>query len=248
MFEGLDALTEKEKDTLRLIACGHDAKSAARELDLSVHTINERLRAARRKLNVTSSREAARVLLENDIPAPENPVYKEMGDANAASVADLTPIKQPSRNAAFWIGGISMSLITATIALALSNPDLIASRDTETPSTEIALADVERERAARTWLALVDKGDWQGSFDAAGRAFRAPNTVATWQAAAEQARGPLGAVISREVIGLQTVAVPPRGYQVVRFHTDFADRDGVIESVTLERENDVLRVVGYFIT
>ena len=56
MAEQLDTLTDKEKETLRLIVRGHDAKTAARELGLSVHTINERLRAARRKLDVTSSR------------------------------------------------------------------------------------------------------------------------------------------------------------------------------------------------
>ena len=44
------APTEKEKQTLRLIVRGHDAKSLARHLGLSVHTVNERLRDARRKL------------------------------------------------------------------------------------------------------------------------------------------------------------------------------------------------------
>ena len=61
--DGVRALTEKEKQTLRLIVRGHDAKSSARDLGLSVHTINERLRDARRKLAVSSSREAARMLL-----------------------------------------------------------------------------------------------------------------------------------------------------------------------------------------
>lgn len=54
--QGIDALTEKEKQTLRLIVRGHDAKSVAVTLGLSVHTINERLRDARRKLAVSSSR------------------------------------------------------------------------------------------------------------------------------------------------------------------------------------------------
>lgn len=66
MTTGLDALTEKEKQTLRLILRGHDAKSAARELALSVHTVKERLRDALRKLGVTSSREAARRLLAEE--------------------------------------------------------------------------------------------------------------------------------------------------------------------------------------
>ena len=40
MAHALGELTEKEKETLRLIVRGHDAKSMAAEFDLSVHTIN----------------------------------------------------------------------------------------------------------------------------------------------------------------------------------------------------------------
>jgi DNA-binding CsgD family transcriptional regulator len=39
--EGFGALTEKEKQTLRLIVRSHGAKSIACSLGLSVHTINE---------------------------------------------------------------------------------------------------------------------------------------------------------------------------------------------------------------
>ena len=80
--QGLAALTEKEKATLRLIVRGHDAKSIARTLDLSVHTINERLREARRKVAVSSSREAARLLFEAEdraIAHPESPEDTAMG-------------------------------------------------------------------------------------------------------------------------------------------------------------------------
>ena len=56
MTEGYQSLTEKEKQTLRLVVQGYDAKSMARHLGLSVHTINERLRYARRKMAVSSSR------------------------------------------------------------------------------------------------------------------------------------------------------------------------------------------------
>lgn len=64
MRDGLYALTDREKETLRLLLIGHDAKSIAGRMGLSVHTINERLRDARRKLDVSSSREAARLLAE----------------------------------------------------------------------------------------------------------------------------------------------------------------------------------------
>ena len=48
MNTAIETLTEKEKQALRLLVSGHDAKSMARQLGLSVHTINERLRDARR--------------------------------------------------------------------------------------------------------------------------------------------------------------------------------------------------------
>ncbi|WP_267389223.1 helix-turn-helix transcriptional regulator [Sphingomonas sp. GC_Shp_3] len=72
MSEALRTLTEREKETLRLLVAGHDAKSIARSLGLSVHTVNERLRDARRKLRVSSSREAARLLIEaeGEFPKP----------------------------------------------------------------------------------------------------------------------------------------------------------------------------------
>jgi DNA-binding CsgD family transcriptional regulator len=72
MSEGYRALTEKEKQTLRLLVSGYDAKSMARELGLSVHTVNERLRDARRKMAVSSSREAARQLHKAELGPPPN--------------------------------------------------------------------------------------------------------------------------------------------------------------------------------
>ncbi|WP_225207021.1 helix-turn-helix domain-containing protein [Novosphingobium huizhouense] len=58
----LDALTEREREILRLLAGGHTVKSIAAELGRSEASINERLRDARRKTGVGSSRELARLL------------------------------------------------------------------------------------------------------------------------------------------------------------------------------------------
>lgn len=86
--ESIESLTAKEKETLRLMVRGHDAKSMARELDLSVHTINDRLREARRKLGVTSSREAARLVFEYEGAAPENLADKQLRDASSIATTD----------------------------------------------------------------------------------------------------------------------------------------------------------------
>jgi DNA-binding CsgD family transcriptional regulator len=65
-------LSAKEVEVLALIAQGHDAKSAARELTLSTHTIYERLRRAREKLGAANSREAARLFFAHDRTAEAN--------------------------------------------------------------------------------------------------------------------------------------------------------------------------------
>ncbi|MEQ1496973.1 MAG: helix-turn-helix transcriptional regulator [Novosphingobium sp.] len=55
-------LTDKEVEVLRLLAAGHTVKSIAFGLGRSETSINERLRDARRKTGVGSSRELARLL------------------------------------------------------------------------------------------------------------------------------------------------------------------------------------------
>ena len=67
MLEDSDAfdlgrLNEAERQVLYLLAEGHTAKSIANELDSTPAAVNERLREARRKTGVGSSRELARLL------------------------------------------------------------------------------------------------------------------------------------------------------------------------------------------
>lgn len=73
------SLSEREREALRLLFAGHNAKSAANALGLSVHTVNEPLREARRKLGVSSSREAARLLCATDAEVPKFLGHKDIG-------------------------------------------------------------------------------------------------------------------------------------------------------------------------
>ncbi len=77
----IEQLSEKEKVVLRLLLRGYDAKTAAYELDITPNSLNERLRAVRKKLKVTSSREAARIFAESEKNGPKNFGYKEFGIA-----------------------------------------------------------------------------------------------------------------------------------------------------------------------
>jgi DNA-binding CsgD family transcriptional regulator len=68
----LDDLSEREKLLLRLLAEGHTVKTASALSGDTTNAANELLRSARRKLGVASSREAARLLTENEYGAREN--------------------------------------------------------------------------------------------------------------------------------------------------------------------------------
>lgn len=243
MGEGCDALTEKEKETLRLMVRGHDAKSMANTLSLSVHTVNERLRAARRKLDVTSSREAARLLFESESGTDENSVDESLGDAPEGQSSHKPPILKRAPKMPLLIGAIIMSLIAA--ALLLSTP--LAVDQSGSADTAITVRDAELELAARRWLELGDAGEWQASFDAAGQAFREVNTVAGWTEASRQVRVPLGEVVSRNLATIRFMNAPPKGFQEVTFHTRFANRADAVETVTLVNENGEWKVVGVLI-
>lgn len=86
-----DQLTEKEREALRLLGAGHDAKSGAQVLAISPHAFNARLKEARRKLGVASSREAARLLQAAE--AHSGLSLKNGPDTAPANTTEATPQK-----------------------------------------------------------------------------------------------------------------------------------------------------------
>lgn len=64
----IQKLTERQKQCLRLVIRGLEVKEIARELSIGPAAVVERLRAARRLLDVESSRDAARLLAEHEAP------------------------------------------------------------------------------------------------------------------------------------------------------------------------------------
>ncbi|MEC3948919.1 helix-turn-helix domain-containing protein [Sphingobium sp. HWE2-09] len=240
-------LTEREKQTLRLMVRGHDAKSIARDLGLSVHTINERLRDARRKLAVSSSREAARLLL--DAEAGSDPHYlgdKQIGEDHSIEGVNegSAPIDGAGRTdsrSRIIIGATLMTLSLGLLALAMM-PNATTPAPSSSAMTQTA--DPAVVDAARQFLMLVDQGRWDDSYNATGAAFRKLNTAKVWADMSEKVRPPLGAVQSRTLLSQQDLPAPPSGYQVVKFRTDFANKAQAIETVSLEREGGAWRVVG----
>ena len=258
--EAVEALSEKEKQTLRLIVRGHDAKSTARTLGLSVHTINERLREARRKMSVSSSREAARLLLEIERPNPSAPTPNVLGDSvlgEDSNGSDPKEGRTPTLGAGWrhrrtWIliGVLMMTLTLGLLALA-AMPQTATTPTATTPTASSATAEPAHDRhvvdAARTWLELVDEGQWNESYRATGAAFRRINTAEVWATTSEKVRVPLGAVLSRTFISQQNLPAPPAGYEVVKFRTHYANKPDAVETVSLDREGGEWRIVGVMI-
>ena len=245
----IDTLTDKEKQTLRLIVRGHDAKSAARELELSVHTINERLRTARRKLDVTSSREAARLLLEHENGTDKNSVYEALGDAVLAAHPDDRGVSNLGAHKALIAGVIIMSPILLIISLALVSPGSPATETAASSATVITevTTDTDKEQVAREWLKLVDDGNWRASHDATSTRFRQVLNLGAYMEAFEAARAPLGRVERRKLAQVGALNDGASDLLIVVFRTDFENREGAFERVALEQEAGVLKVSGYWI-
>ncbi|MDP3404474.1 MAG: DUF4019 domain-containing protein [Brevundimonas sp.] len=254
MRDGTGGLTEREKETLRLLARGHDAKSVAQHMGLSVHTVNERLRIARRKLGVSSSRAAARQLVETERDDPQFSGDKKIGDV--AGVAGGVKLRPSDTHRGRWwalgTGGFAM-LALAAVALAIHLSGIAPPPSEAAPPRPSAVQAGAEEAGADSlaWLALLDRGDWGGSWGAAGALFRGQVSVEDWTTSVRAVRDPLGAVVSRTPQGGERTAslpgAPAGDYWILQYRTAFANRNGAAETVILVREGGGWKVIGYFI-
>lgn len=254
MVEGYETLTEKEKQTLRLMVRGHDAKSMANALALSVHTVNDRLRAARRKLGVTSSREAARRLHDHEGAAPQNPAYKELGaaadqfsDERESGPRDLRDGLE--RN--LLVGVVIMIVCIAAVVLALQGeaPSTPPAATTEQPahsaSRAVDPAMQERleaaDRAARAFIGIVDAEDF--AFDTASLE-TGNRDFAAWNGLIERRRDH-GRTIERETQRIDMIERDGLDRWIVRYRTDFENFRGAYEKITLGHEGGTFVAVEY---
>lgn len=251
-------LSEREKETLRLLLRGHDAKSAATTLGLSVHTVNERLRESRRKLGVGSSREAARLLAEIEGGDTNFSGDKLLGVAPAAlGSGDRDASDNPPRTGKVpaWLSGgmMVMLAIVAVIAVAAVSQGDGGSKPPVKPvalSTSVSAPD-KASVAAQAWARLLDGQRWSESWKASAASFKLKVSEASWVTMVQPLRTRLGSVSSRSLKSVQsTITLPgePDGdYKIVQFDTAFANKSDAVETVVLSREGAVWAVSGYFI-
>ncbi len=105
---------------------------------------------------------------------------------------------------------------------------------------------------AKAWLALVDSGDYEKSWENASSLFRSAVDQAGWKQALGATRAPLGKVATREVKSAEFATslpgAPDGEYVVIQFSTKFEMKNAAIETVTPMLDKDgTWRVSGYFI-
>jgi hypothetical protein len=108
------------------------------------------------------------------------------------------------------------------------------------------------ETSARTWLGLIDSGDYAKSWDASAKYFRNSVPQSQWVSRISAVRGPLGTVKSRRLTSARfersLPGAPDGEYVIVQFSTSFEHKADATETVTPMKDSDgEWRVSGYFI-
>ena len=106
--------------------------------------------------------------------------------------------------------------------------------------------------AAKTWLALVDSGDYGKSWETAADYFRKAVPQQQWQQSLTAARTPLGKVVSRQLKAKQyrtsMPGAPDGQYVVIQFETSFEKKKAAVETITpMVNPDGKWRVAGYYI-
>ncbi|HWR16592.1 MAG TPA: DUF4019 domain-containing protein [Terriglobales bacterium] len=133
----------------------------------------------------------------------------------------------------------AVTIVLVVIALTA----VLAAQDKQTQAAQ---------KSAESWLAMVDSGSYDGSWDEAASIFKNAITKEQWKKAVTTARGPLGKLVSRKLKSAQfTTELPgaPDGkYVVIQYETSFENKKSAVETITPMLDKDgQWRVSGYFI-
>jgi len=120
-----------------------------------------------------------------------------------------------------------------------------------TDTVDEAAAVEAASAAALQWLAIVDGGDYEASWEAAAPALKDALAATQWAAALGQARGPLEPFGDRERISARyTTELPnaPAGeYVVLQYRTAVSGDRTVVETVVPMKVDGAWKVSGYFV-
>jgi len=117
-----------------------------------------------------------------------------------------------------------------------------------------ALSSQEQEAVdiGLAWLALVDQGKYDQSWQEAASYFRGAVKQAQWADMAGAVRKPLGEILSRKVTSITAKSslpgAPDGKYWIIVFATSFRNKKEAVETLTLMKDTDgKWRAAGYYI-
>lgn len=131
--------------------------------------------------------------------------------------------------------------------------DAEAAGPASAPATSaLSEADAAAEAAARAWLQQIDEGAYAESWDAAAPYFQRAVSREVWAQQVGAVRGPLGALVQRELSNRQATSslpgAPDGEYVVLTYDASFDKKKTATETVTvMETEDGTWAGVGYFI-
>ena len=108
------------------------------------------------------------------------------------------------------------------------------------------------QKAAESWLSLVDSGEYSQSWNEAAQIFKQKVSLQQWKITLESVRIPFGKLKARRfktATYTDTLPGAPDGkYVVIQYETTFENKRSAIETVTPMIEKDgQWKVSGYFI-
>jgi hypothetical protein len=119
------------------------------------------------------------------------------------------------------------------------------------PVAALAQSSVSYADSCRAWLALVDAGRYDESWDTASAYFKSKITKEQWAELVKPVRDTVGPPISRgpaQVTKTDTLPEAPFGsYLVITIHTKFSMNPSATETVIMKLENGEWKVSGYFV-
>ncbi|WP_297799975.1 DUF4019 domain-containing protein [uncultured Brevundimonas sp.] len=257
--ELFETLTDREKDVLRLLVAGHEAKSVAQVLGLSVHTVNEYLRSARRKLDAPNSRAAARQLAAFEQETYKNsgdPEFlgnKESGEDHRASGGHRRGLKAGGKvRLALILGGLMPVLLILASVIALTTGVVTVSGPSQSATAEAADAlPAKAVTEADNWLKYIDADDWAGSHAAFDPIVKENMSAQEWEANVKPVREGLGTLLGREKltgsVAENLQGMPEGRYGVQQYQSQFENHDIAVETVVLRYDAGDWKVIAYLV-
>lgn len=107
------------------------------------------------------------------------------------------------------------------------------------------------EKSAEQWLALVDAGKYDESWNQAAEFFRSHVTKDAWSQQVSAARGQTGKFKSRKLKSAQAASLLPNApagkYEILQYDSSFNAGPAIETVVLMQEKDDSWRVVGYFV-